>query len=454
MLKKHNKKDMKYKKSRFNYIHKYSDGRLRMYNSMVGTKSLLQVNPTCSIQVQEALKSEIIDSTLLSEDKLQVLYQKGYIVSQKYDEEKALELRKMNILSNDKVLSIIIMPTEECNFRCKYCYETFKKGKMSNKIQEAILKYVQKNIKNYTELSVIWFGGEPLEAIDVIEKLSKAFIRICKTARKTYSASITTNGFNLTPENYQKLYECNIYGYQITIDGCKEQHDSQRILQDGSGTFQKIINNLIYIRDHPKRGTAFAIRTNFTKQIMSYLDEYIDFFQSNFGKCKQFSLFIQTVSDWGGERVNDFTEEIISPKHKEILSKLKEYNVNLNMPGHCYGLDCSTAVCYAAKVSSIVIGSDGHLYKCTRDFEMPENQVGELSNNGELILNENWQLWLNRVAEKKPKCNNCFFEANCLRAVCPFGMVSGEKEIFCSPEKVNLGSFLEVFNDNLFTVME
>ena len=119
---------------------------------MVGTKSLLQVNPTCSIQVQEALKSEIIDSTLLSEDKLQVLYQKGYIVSQKYDEEKALELRKMNILSNDKVLSIIIMPTEECNFRCKYCYETFKKGKMSNKIQEAILKYVQKNIKNYIKI--------------------------------------------------------------------------------------------------------------------------------------------------------------------------------------------------------------------------------------------------------------------------------------------------------------
>ena len=445
---------MKYKSSRFNYVHMCPNGELRMYNSMVGTKSLLLYNGQKSGELLSILRMKEIDDSLLSHNCIDILLKKGYIIPQSYDEEKTLELRKMNMLSNDKKLCVIIMPTEDCNFRCKYCYETFKKGKMSQEVQDSIIRYVKKNIKEYTELTVIWFGGEPLEAMDVIEYLSEAFIKICKIARKPYSSSITTNGYNLTPDVYEKLYQYNVYGYQITLDGCQSQHDSQRVLKDGSGTFQKIVNNLRHIKNHHKRGTAFAIRTNFSKSIMKDIDEYISFFKDEFGEDQRFSLFIQTVSDWGGDRVADFYDEIITPSHEKILKKLKEHGLCLNMPGHCYGLDCSASICYAAKVGSIVIGSDGTLYKCTRDFEMPENKVGVLTLDGELQLNENWQLWLNRVAQKMPKCENCFYEANCLRAVCPYSMVSGGKEIFCSPEKVNLGDFLEAFNSSLFTILE
>ena len=71
----------------------------------------------------------------------------------------------MNVLTSDKKMSLVIMPTEKCNFKCKYCYETFRKGKMSPAVQDAIINYVKKNIRNHTELAVIWFGGEPLEAL-------------------------------------------------------------------------------------------------------------------------------------------------------------------------------------------------------------------------------------------------------------------------------------------------
>lgn len=138
----------------------------------------------------------------------------------------------MNVLTSDKKMSLVIMPTEKCNFKCKYCYETFRKGKMSPAVQDAIINYVKKNIRNHTELAVIWFGGEPLEALDVIERLSLAFINICQLARKPYSASMTTNGYNLTPEVYNKLYDLKVYGYQITLDGYKDQHNSQRISDD------------------------------------------------------------------------------------------------------------------------------------------------------------------------------------------------------------------------------
>ena len=443
-----------FKKSRFNYLHMCPNGELRMYNSMVGTKSLLLCDKKISQRIVNLLENELIDDSLLSQSELKMLLQKGYIISRDYDEEKALELRKMNLLSCDKKLCIIIMPTEECNFRCKYCYETFKKGKMSLEVQNSIIRYVKKNIKEHTELNVIWFGGEPLEAIDVIEHLSEEFLKICKIARKPYSSSITTNGYNLTPDVYETLYRNHVHGYQITLDGRREQHDSQRVLINGQGTFDKIVENLLFIKNNHKRGTAFAIRTNFSKSIMADIDGYITFFKNNFGDDQRFSLFIQTVSDWGGERVASFYDEIITPSHAKVLDKLKEHELFLNMPGHCYGLDCSASICYAAKIGSIVIGADGTLYKCTRDFEMPENRVGELSLEGELLLNSNWQLWLNRVAPKMKKCDQCFYEANCLRAVCPYSMVAGGNEIYCSPEKVNMGMFLESFNRNLYTIME
>ena len=48
--------------------------------------------------------------------------------------------------------------------------------KMSEAVQNSIIKFVQKNIRYYTELNVGWFGGEPLEALDVVENLSKRLI--------------------------------------------------------------------------------------------------------------------------------------------------------------------------------------------------------------------------------------------------------------------------------------
>ena len=444
---------LKYKPSRFNYIHSCQDGSLRLYNSMIGTKGLLSVPPENSETVRKLLSKDVLEEDALLNWETSLLIDNGYLVPVERDENKCLSLRKMNVLTSDKKMSLVIMPTEKCNFKCKYCYETFRKGKMRPAVQDAIINYVKKNIRNHTELAVIWFGGEPLEALDVIERLSLAFINICQLARKPYSASMTTNGYNLTPEVYNKLYDLKVYGYQITLDGYKDQHNSQRILLNGDGTFEKIVNNLLYIKKERKKGTAFAVRTNFTKTILNNIDTYLDFYSQNFGDDQHFSLFIQTVSDWGGSRIKDFSNEIIEPCHVYILKKLKEHNITLNLAGHCYGLDYGASICYASKKENIVIGSDGSLYKCTRDFEWEKNKLGRITEEGILLLNENYYLWLGRSGEPKAKCKDCFYEANCMRATCPYVLVSGFDESFCPPEKEHMGLFLENFNKNLFKEM-
>ena len=37
-----------------------------------------------------------------------------------------------------KLLELIILPTEKCNFRCTYCYEDFELGKMPEAVQRGI----------------------------------------------------------------------------------------------------------------------------------------------------------------------------------------------------------------------------------------------------------------------------------------------------------------------------
>ena len=68
----------------------------------------------------------------------------GCLVEDDVDELERLEfyrnLEKYDITS----LGLTIAPTLDCNFRCKYCFETHPKGKMSPETQTALINFVDK----------------------------------------------------------------------------------------------------------------------------------------------------------------------------------------------------------------------------------------------------------------------------------------------------------------------
>ncbi|OLA07521.1 MAG: hypothetical protein BHW12_06275, partial [Coprobacillus sp. 28_7] len=357
-----------YKNSIYNYSIIFNDGSLRMYNSMIGNRSLICVmDPKKSKMIKNVLDGK--DSyEILPENIIKVLVKYGYLVLKEKDEDKELEIKIAETICGEKFLSLIILPTEQCNFRCKYCYEKLKKGKMSEETQNSLIDFVRKNISKYIGLSVSWFGGEPLEALDVVENLSKKFIEICKIAKKTYVAGITTNGYNLDSETFDKLYKLKVLSYQITLDGYKTEHDRQRILENGKGSFEKIIANLKIIKSKNTKGTTIIIRTNFTKSIIDNIDKYLIFYKENFGNDMRFSFYIQKASDWGGKQVANFSNELIRTKnsgdvHKYVLKKLKEHDIYLSNSSYYSELQCELNTCYAAKLGHLVIGSDGIIYK-------------------------------------------------------------------------------------------
>lgn len=440
---------MLYKTSDFNYVLACEDGTLRMYNSMNGVNSLLIVEP----QVKDFVIAALTDNKSINDSPEYIkteLIKRGYLIPQERDEDYLVKIKQAELILDERYLHLIIMPTEQCNFRCKYCYETFEKGKMSKALQDAIIKFVKKNILNYVGLSVVWFGGEPLMALDVVEYLSENFLKICKAAKRTYVSGMTTNGYNLTSDVFDRLYKLKILTYQITLDGFKYQHDNQRVLANGDGTFDKIVNNLISIKNKRTLGTVFTIRTNFTKAIVENIDNYLNFYKQTFGDDPRFSLYVQEAGDWGGERVKNFSDELIPFVRKVVLDKIKEHGITFGQSSHFNELQCELNTCYAAKKNSFVIGSDGIIYKCTVHFDFPDNSVGKLNNDGSMEINENFYKWIMPFAHTEDKCVGCFSRAGCLPVKCPYSLMKSGNT-YCAPMGgENLGMYLRCFHDSLF----
>jgi uncharacterized protein len=416
---------------------------------MEGTRSLSIILSEHTEAVRALLKHGAVSRAEGCES---FLIDRGFLIPEERDEDRHRRLR-MDGRNTDSTLNLIIMPTEQCNFRCKYCYETFEKGKMDTTIQEALVKYVRKNIHKFTALHAGWFGGESLMALDVISFLSEEFIKICKTARKPYSSSMTTNGYHLTLDVYKKLCSYHVNNYQITLDGLETEHDRQRVLAGGGSTFQTIVQNLLDIRNNTRAfNTSIMVRTNYTKKIVSDLENYLQFYSENFGDDSRFSVYIHIASDWGGERVKNFSEEMLArSQYNNIVENIKRLKIPLNYQLHYNHLESGACVCYASKKNSIVIGSDGILYKCTNNFTYDKNKVGMLSNNGEFNYNENYYLWVTGGCSVDKKCEICFYSACCLFINCPAVKIKKIDKDICPFEKDNIDLFLELFDRKHFS---
>lgn len=215
------------------------------------------------------------------------MYKNGLLVDYNLDEiSEMIDKEKDSKFEN--CLRLILLPTEQCNFRCVYCYERFRREKMTAKTQAAIVKYIEDNIHKYNGLILNWFGGEPTEAMDVIENLSVKLIDVCKKNKKAYNAGITTNGYNLTYEIFKKLKKLHVTEYQVTIDGLASIHNAQRVMADGAPTFDVIINNLLAIKNNCKSSAiTFVLRTNFSKNMLNNVDEFCKFLDKYFSNDSQ-----------------------------------------------------------------------------------------------------------------------------------------------------------------------
>lgn len=415
---------MRFKPSKHTTTVLNDQGELLLYNTITGYNSLCKtVKPEI---VTPFLESGIEFSDGIVTEVATPLIQRGYLIEEWRDEKALFNTFHINAVS-PRNLSLTIVPTNDCNFRCVYCWERFDGAWMSQETQDKIVQYVDKHMAQYTALHVSWFGGEPLLAIDILKDLSRRLMDVCKKHKKPYTASITTNGYLLSEDVFDCLRSINVLSYQVPIDGLRIFHDSRRVLANGEQTYDAILNNLSNISKKLKsRMYDFVVRVSVTKDMLGHINEIVDIFISKFGDSPQFRLLFTPLADLHSDKICELID-VIDEKFilGEVYERLLACESIPRLAGMIDSISISSGLCHAEKQNNYLFDPNGEVHLCLLTYENPslksKSCIGHVGESGNLIIDPYLQgLWL-REGKSCTSCKSkedCFFFPSCCGDVC------------------------------------
>ncbi|MBC8122626.1 MAG: radical SAM protein, partial [Gemmatimonadaceae bacterium] len=294
------------------------------------------------------------------------------------------ELLRRGKLVTNKNFQLILLPTEQCNFRCVYCYEDFAVGRMKQEVVQGVKALLDRRSLSLHYLNLSWFGGEPLLAKDIILDVAGHATELARKSQFNYSSNITTNGYHLDMTTATALVQVGVNSYQISLDGPPDVHNRTRRRADGSGTFERIWTNLMGLRAS-SLPVRIMLRVHFSADTCELLNPLVDALRDTFLDDPRFSVFFKGVEHLGGP--ND--AEI------RVLSKAQQAAVIARLQARLRGGDSSPVniheigddyVCYAARPNSLMIRANGDVGKCTVILNDERNKVATLRPDGTLAL--------------------------------------------------------------------
>lgn len=412
------------KKSNYNKFLYTDDGKRIAFNSM-----------TCALAEVDDNFFEIYDNientnfTNLNEKQkslIQDMLDGNYIVDDKVDELKMIKYRHFRSKFAEDTLSLTIAPTLECNFSCPYCYETPKKGMMSKEIQDAIIEVINRRIRKIKKLSICWYGGEPLLGQNIILSLSNKMIHMCEKNEIEYSASMVTNGYLLSDDLIDKLKNCSITSYQITVDGPPEIHNRRRRFKGCEcDTYTKIMENIKLLID---KGLKPIIRVNVDSTNVHYINELLEMF-----KMEGLSNVKVYFGHVRGEEYSGCSSNLSCMNCQEYAEFDFKYSKVLRDNGFATDSDyyptLKSNYCGADNCNAFVIDHDGNMYKCWNDVGIEELAIANVLDEEEIddlkcMNNINYLLW---TPFDYVECKECWLLPICMGG-CPWnGMHKGSK---------------------------
>lgn len=289
-------------------------------------------------------------------------------------------------------LCLLILPTEQCNFRCVYCYEAFAHGRMRPETVAGIKHLIDRRVGDIASLQVSWFGGEPLTAKDIVFDVAEHAARCCREhAIAAIPGAMTTNGYLLTVPVMERLVAANQTQYQISLDGLGEAHDRTRPLMSGKGTFERIWGNLVQLR---ASGCDFHVnlRLHFGACDGAATEALCREVNRRFGDDARFSVYLKSIENYGGTneaKIVPMAPDAAREASRRYAALMPDLTVS-----HAYG-DGGREICYAAHPNNLMIRADGRVGKCALALTDPRNTIGHLDPDGRLqIDNARLQPWM------------------------------------------------------------
>ena len=112
---------------------------------------------------------------------------------------------------------------------------------MTQEVARAGIDFLVRESGSHHNVEVDFFGGEPLMNWDVVVD-TMAYARSTYPSKK-WRFTLTTNGSLLRDDMFPVL-EANDVSVVLSLDGGRKANDANRVLKDGRGTFDTIIERI------------------------------------------------------------------------------------------------------------------------------------------------------------------------------------------------------------------
>lgn len=436
---------------------KRSDGRGIGVNFATGSKIVFDPDSTARISSFSGITFPFqIDQDLDPSDRSRLI-ENGFLIAE--DEFEDLNRRILEAVRavSEESSGLIIMPTEKCNFRCTYCYESFEKGRMRPERVEALSAAIRDRVKTARSFSLGFFGGEPLLCSDIVLRLAREGLEACAKRGIQFAASMSTNASLLTPDLFDQLVGAGLVFFQVTLDGDRELHDRQRVTVKGKGTFDQIVSNLraMAATDHQFTvGLRCNVHADDNGRILDLFEMGdLEFMRND----PRFIVDVHQI--WSSDRntmdVGKKAEGCVS-KDEGCVTGLKagmdRYMLNAELTRRGLATVDYDAVpgllgraCYAGKKNWFVVGADLALYKCTVVFDNPKNKVGTIAADGSFVVDEGLnRLWTGSNTQTDSGCGSCYLRVPCGGLACPLArFTSGIKGCLELRDSGNLKTWAE-----------
>ena len=354
---------------------------------------------------------------------------------------------------NYQGLNITLQVTEDCNMACKYCYEVDKKpGILSFDYAKKFIDIILTDkdpigVLNtdmewilYNGLIIDFIGGDALMVPELCDEILSYFqykaYELDHKWKNRWRCSISTNGTLLDKQNVYNFlmkYKNNI-SLGISIDGCPEIHDKNRIMKNGEGSMKYILNNIDFYKWYA--GENANTKATLNKDSIPYLFESIQYIHETLGLKYINMNFIFEKMD-----LNEHDYDEIDKQFSNIINYIYEHKNDLHVNmfsqefgiGEKYGtVDISKGWCGAGAMPCLSI--NGKIYPCfrfapntmhNREFDFYVGDINNGFNHKErfFCVREN-----TREKISPEECKNCIIESTC--AWCIGGAFSEEGKFY------------------------
>ncbi len=321
---------------------------------------------------------------------------------------------------------IELMVTHGCNMGCRYCYGAHGSNDwqasphlygatttgMSLKTARSGVNFLFETSGRQKEVSVIFFGGEPLLEFELIKKLVPYIRTKEKQTGKKARLSLSTNGLLLDRAIVDYLVKQGI-SCQVSIDGPREIQDRNRCLPNGKGSYSRVLKGVQQLIQARKgRVPARVTLAHGAIDIPKVVDHLLSL---GFG-----SVHAEPDNGLNPETaVNAKDVEIIKKQSETMalfLIKRVRQNRYFNYANLVKHIRQTRVVrerlahfCGAAR-TYLALSQDGDFYPCHRFVGMKEYRMGNLDTG----LNRSLQRKiLDLTVDSRPICSSCWARYLC-----------------------------------------